>query len=84
MKDLHIIGPAEATEDVPALLKDERPMLNTADVGRILGVTQQVVRNLCRTGKLPSVKIGQRVFVPRAELEEQIRRDMRGTEARHE
>lgn len=61
------------------ILEGEREMLNTADVGRILGVTQQVVRNLCRSGKLPSVHIGQRVYVPRAELVRQIESDMRGT-----
>lgn len=78
--------PPETHGETPALLEGEREMLNTADVGRILGVTQQVVRNLCRSGKLPSVHIGQRVYVPRAELVRQIREGLSesGKETRHE
>ena len=77
---------ADASNGTPGLLEGEREMLNTADVGRILGVTQQVVRNLCRSGKLPSVHIGQRVYVPRAELVRQIREGLSesGKETRHE
>lgn len=73
MQPLTTTEPADASNGAPGLLEGEREMLNTADVGRILGVTQQVVRNLCRSGKLPSVHIGQRVYVPRAELVRQIR-----------
>lgn len=60
------------------ILEGEREMLSVADVGRTLGLTQSVVRQLCREEKIPSVKIGRRVYIPRAELERQIERDMRG------
>ena len=60
------------------ILEGEREMLSVADVGRILGLTQSVVRQLCREEKIPSVKIGRRVYIPRDELERQIERDMRG------
>lgn len=61
------------------ILEGEREMLSVVDVGRILGLTQTVVRQLCREEKIPSVKIGRRIYIPRAELERQIESDMRGT-----
>lgn len=66
------------------IFAEESPLMNVADVSRVLKVPASVVRQYCRDGKLPSLKIGRRVYIPRDELEEQIRRDMRGTEARHE
>lgn len=66
------------------ILAGESPLMSAVDVGRILKVHSSVVRDLCRRGELPSVKIGRRVFVPRDELESQIERDMRGKGARHE
>lgn len=59
-----------------SILEGCSPLMSTADTGAVLGLTQAVVRDLCRGGKLPSVKIGRRVYIPRKKLEEQIMRDM--------
>lgn len=70
--------------DACGLLCGYEPLMSVADASTMLGLTQPVVRQLCREEKMPSVKIGRRVYIPRDELERQIERDMRGKGACHE
>ena len=70
--------------DAEGLLSDYKPLMSVADASSALGLTNAVVRQLCREEKIPSVKIGRRVYIPRAELERQIESDMRGKGAGHE
>jgi len=58
------------------LFENEGEMLTTVDVGRIFNVSPQVVRDWCRRGVIPSVKVGRRVYVPRNSLAEQMQRDL--------
>lgn len=73
-----IYGLNESGDDNGGLLRGYKPLMSVVDTGEALGLTQAVVRQLCREEKLPSVKIGRRVYIPRDELERQIERDMRG------
>lgn len=43
-------------------------VLTTAHVAEILGATRIHVQTLCREGKLPNVKVGQRVYIPKNKL----------------
>lgn len=70
--------------DAEGLLSDYKPLMSVSDASSALGLTQSVVRQLCREEKIPSVKIGRRVYIPRDELERQLERDMRGKGACHE
>lgn len=68
----------ESGDDNGGLLHCYKPLMSVMEAGEALGLTQAVVRQLCREEKLSSVKIGRRVYIPRDELERQIERDMRG------
>ena len=48
-------------------------MLKTGEVARRLGLSPQFVRRMCADGRLPSVRFGKQVRVPRAALEEAVR-----------
>lgn len=67
-----------------SIFDGESPLMSVSDMSRIIKLPQAVIRQLCREEKIPSVKIGRRVYIPRDELESQIERDMRGKGACHE
>ena len=43
-------------------------LLTVADCEEILHQSRQTVRKLCREGELPSLRLGRRIYVPRAQL----------------
>lgn len=43
---------------------------SVAEAAAALGVSQWLVREQCRTGQLRSVRLGQRIVIPRQALEE--------------
>ena len=45
-------------------------MLTVEQLAQMLGLSQNTVRSLCRSGELPAVHIGRRWYVPRAKLNE--------------
>lgn len=45
-------------------------LLTVEQMADILGLAQNTVRSLCRSGELPAVHIGRRWYVPRAKLNE--------------
>lgn len=45
-------------------------LLTVEQMADILGLVQNTVRSLCRSGELPAVHIGRRWYVPRAKLNE--------------
>lgn len=47
-------------------------LLTVPQMADSLGVSQNTVRNLCRSGELPAVHIGRRWYVPRARLDELV------------
>ena len=53
--------------EVPVAATD---MLTVEQLAGMLGLSQNTVRNLCRSGELPAVHIGRRWYVPRARLDE--------------
>ena len=59
---------AKIVRAVPsAVLPD---LLTVEQMADILGLAQNTVRSLCRSGELPAVHIGRRWYVPRAKLNE--------------
>lgn len=76
MEIINLANAAVESRTPGAILKGYAPLMSTADTSAALGVTQAVVRDLCRRKKLPSVKIGRRVYIVRDKLEEQIIHDM--------
>lgn len=47
-------------------------LLTVGDCSEILHQSEQTVRKLCRERELPSLRIGRRLYVPRAQLVEHI------------
>ena len=45
-------------------MAESKPFLTLAEVARFLGVTRARAYQLCRTGAIPHVRRGRRVFVP--------------------
>ena len=45
-------------------------LLTVEQMADSLGLAQNTVRSLCRSGELPAVHIGRRWYVPRAKLNE--------------
>jgi excisionase family DNA binding protein len=58
------------TESTPApdTAVHESPFLSVVEVAEVLGVTRKQARQMVKDGTLPSVRLGQRVVVPRASL----------------
>lgn len=48
----------------------ESPFLSVVEVADVLGVSQRRAWRMVREGTIPSFKLGQRVVVPRASLED--------------
>lgn len=51
-----------------ALFEKYPDLLTTDDVAEILSVPRSTAQALCREHKLPNVKIGRRVYVPKVRL----------------
>lgn len=51
-------------------------LLTTKDIQSILGYSYATVRNMCATGKLPTMKLGGRFFVPKPKLEELVNKSI--------
>ena len=47
-------------------------LLTIADCSAVLQQSQATIRRLCREGELPSVRIGRRIYVPKAQFVEHI------------
>lgn len=47
--------------------KKEKKFLSTAELGTLLGVTRQTVRNWFLKGQIKAYRIGQNIKIPRAE-----------------
>jgi hypothetical protein len=60
---------ADKPEPVAETILTGMPLvMSSADVAGLLGVSEQVVRHLCRTGQIPARHIGRRWFVSRERL----------------
>lgn len=56
----------EPTPEVKgAFLADYPAMLTAKDVAEITGMHENSVRRLCKDGKIPSMKVGQRLVIPK-------------------
>ena len=56
------------TETEKTLAETCTAMVPIKQAAAAFGVSAQVMRRYCREGRLPSFKIGQRVFIPRNHL----------------
>lgn len=56
----------------PEKLEECGEVLSVADVGRVLPLSEKVIREYCATGKLPGVKIGSRWVIPKCRLIEAL------------
>ena len=52
----------------------ERLVYTPTEVGALLGLGRTAVYERLRDGSLPSVRLGNRIFIPRAALEELLHR----------
>ncbi len=50
--------------------RNETATLTVEEAARILGISRGVAYEGVRTGEIPSIKIGRRILIPRARLEE--------------
>jgi excisionase family DNA binding protein len=56
------------------ITRPQRLLIPVPEVGALLGVGRTLAWRLVQTGELPSVRIGKRRLVPRAELEAYVQR----------
>lgn len=49
---------------------NERMVLTPAEAGRILGLSRNSVYQGCLSGQIPCLRIGRRILIPKARLEE--------------
>lgn len=47
-------------------------LLTPAHLARLLGTSEHTVREQCRNGELPAVKVGQRWYVPKSRFAEHM------------
>ena len=59
---------AKIARAVPSAVPPD--LLTVEQMADALGLAQNTVRSLCRSGELPAVHIGRRWYVPRAKLNE--------------
>jgi excisionase family DNA binding protein len=52
---------------------DERQTLTIEEAARILGVGRSKAYEFARTGKIPAIRLGHKLLVPKAALEEFLR-----------
>lgn len=48
---------------------DERLAVSVDEAARLLGISRDLAYDLVRRGKLPSVRLGRRIVVPRVKLD---------------
>lgn len=48
------------------------PTMTTDDAAKLLHRSRATIQKMCRSGELPSIRIGRRVYVLRDELERRI------------
>lgn len=53
-------------------MSDERLVLSIKECQEKLGLSRSLVYELARTGKLPVIKCGRRILVPKKALEEML------------
>jgi excisionase family DNA binding protein len=51
----------------PAMSRKEMKFLSTKELGLLLGVTRQTIRNWFLKGQIKAYRIGQNIKIPRAE-----------------
>ena len=51
----------------------ERLTLSVEEAAHLLGIGRGLAYELARTGKIPAVRLGRRLLVPRAQLEAMLR-----------
>ena len=57
----------ELTQD-----KQERLCLNVPEAAKILGISRGLAYELARSGRLPALRFGRRLLIPRAALERML------------
>jgi excisionase family DNA binding protein len=61
----------------------ERRTLSVADAGKALGLGRSAAYNAAKSGELPTLRIGRRVLVPKAALDQMIEEALRKRERGH-
>jgi excisionase family DNA binding protein len=59
----------------------ERQTLRVAEAGRVLGVGRSLAYELARRGEIPTIRLGNRIVVPRAQLERLLQGALGASEA---
>lgn len=62
----------KGVEAPPDGLGDCGEVLSVAEVGKVLPLSEKVIREYCAAGKLPGVKIGSRWVIPKRRLIEAL------------
>ena len=60
------------------MLEQYGDFLDTDEAGAVLHRKPWSVRDLCRKGKLPHVKVGQIILIPKKQLIEYIESNLKG------
>ena len=58
-------------------MDEEKLTLTVNEVARVLGISRGLAYEMVRTGKIPSIRFGKRVLVPRQALERLLKRNGR-------
>ena len=48
----------------------DRLTLNVKEAGMLLGLSRGLMYDAIRTGRIPSIRVGRRILIPRAALEQ--------------
>ena len=56
----------------PAIGVEGAGFMSATDAGRYLAVSRSTVCNLCRAGRIPSIKVGQQYRIPVSWVAEQL------------
>ena len=60
------------------MLKQYGDFLDVKEASPVLHITEWSVRDLCRRGVLPSLKVGRKILIPKKQLIEYIEANMTG------
>ena len=55
----------QGSYDMPSAERFERATLTVAEAGRLLGISRNLAYTLVAQGKLPTLRLGRRLVVPR-------------------
>lgn len=50
----------------------ERATLTVDETAAVLGIGRELAFTMCRTGQIPTIRLGRRILVPRAALERML------------